>query len=77
MAEEKIIVNTAEQYADMVIRDIEHAHLERKDDFLGVAPYRDQIIQHFKVAINAAYTSGKRIGVMEYEKAQMEALDGD
>jgi hypothetical protein len=77
MSEEKVIVNTPEQYADLVIRDVEQAHLARKDDFLGVAPYRDQIIKHFKVAIQAAYTSGKRIGVMEYEKAQMEALDGN
>jgi hypothetical protein len=59
----------------MVIRDIEHAHLKRKDDFLGVAPYRDDIIKHFKVAVQAAYLSGKRVGVLEYEKAQMEAIE--
>jgi len=72
---EKIIVNTPEQYADLVIKDIEHAHLARKDDFLGVAPYRDEIIRHFKVALFSAYEAGKRVGVLEYEKAQMEALE--
>lgn len=75
--EEKIVVNTPEQYADLVIRDVEQAHLNRKDDFLGVAPYRDQIIPHFKAALHAAYNAGYRFGQMEYEKAQMEALKGD
>jgi len=76
---EKIIVNTPEQYADLVIRDVEQAHLARRDDFLGVAPYRDEIIKHFRVAVHSAYKAGMRVGQLEYEKAQMEALkeDGD
>ena len=77
MSEKKIVVNTPEQYADLVIRDVEHAHLARKDDFLGVAPYREHIITHFKVAIQAAYEAGYRFGQLEYAKEQIEALKGD
>ncbi len=71
---EKIIVNTPDQYADLVIKDVEQAHMARKDDFLGVAPYRDEIIKHFKVAIQAAYEAGYRVGQQEYLKEQIQAM---
>ena len=70
------VLLTPEQYADLVIRDVETAHLARKDDFLGVASYRDEIIKTFKSAILTSYRSGQRAGAIDYEKRQMEALKG-
>ena len=69
-----MVLLTPEQYADLVIRDVEQAHLDRRDDFLGVASYRTQIIEQFKAAIQAAYVAGETIGVAEFQKAQLEAM---
>ena len=66
-----------EQYADLIIRDIEQAHLAKKDDFLGVAVYRDQIIEQMKAAILAAYNAGEKVAIFEYEKKMMEAMKDD
>lgn len=72
--DEKNIVFKPEDYADLVIKNIETAHLARKNDFLGVASYRDHIVEQFKNAQERTYRAGLRIGRMKAEEERLAAL---
>lgn len=70
--EEKIVYKP-EHYADFVIKAIETRHLAEKDDFFGVARYRDELVEQFTKAIQDAYAAGKRKGRVELEAMWAEA----
>ena len=69
------IVYKPEHYADFTIKAIETRHLAEKDDFFGVARYRNELIQEFTKAISQAYHAGKRKGRVELETEMMEEID--
>jgi len=58
----------ADQYADYAIKAIETRHLAEKDDFFGVARYREELIAEFKKAIKSAYYAGIRKGRVDVEQ---------
>lgn len=67
------IVYKPEHYADFAIKAIETRHLAEKDDFFGVARYRDELILEFTKAICDAYAAGKRKAQAEIEAEFAEA----
>lgn len=77
MSSEETVIFRPSDYADLVIKNVEHAHMAKKDDFLGVAVYRDLIIRQFEDALRAAYSAGIRRGRVDAEAERVEGLKGD
>ena len=45
---------TPDQYADLVIADLDNAHHAKTGEFLHAGKHRDLLIGHFKNAVTAA-----------------------
>ena len=62
----------ADQYADLVISEVDAAFFTKTGDFLHLGRHRDMIAKHFQDALDAAFADGKYAGRHEEMTKQRE-----
>jgi hypothetical protein len=67
----------ADQYADLLVSELDAAHFAKKGDFLHLGRHRDLIAKHFQTALDAAFADGEFVGKHKFLSAERGEADSE
>lgn len=65
----------ADQYADLLVSELDAAHFNLKGDFLHLGRHRELIAKHFQDALDAALADGEFVGKHKFLSAERGEAD--